>query len=205
VTLLLVHGGLWEDMDADRFWVRPGIVDGLRRRGFGVLAPDRPYRPAGWEADVDHVLAALPDEPVVVVAGSNGCSVGVGLTLRRPESVRGLVLAWPATAGDAGVDTWTRDGLRAAGANTATVTALLSGDTLRGVSDVDLAAMAVPLAVLPSAPHNPLHQRRTVDALLRLVPGAVELAGGPEPPRPEFAGCLPGFLRSVASFVETLD
>jgi hypothetical protein len=41
------------------------------------------------------------------------------------------------------------------------------------------------VAVLPS-PANPFHQRDTADALLRLVPGAVELPATPEPPRPDF-------------------
>jgi hypothetical protein len=31
-TLLLIHGGLWEEgMDAGRFWHDPGIVAGLNR------------------------------------------------------------------------------------------------------------------------------------------------------------------------------
>jgi hypothetical protein len=34
--------------------------------------------------------------------------------------------------------------------------------------------------------HSPFHQRSTADALLRLVPGAAELPGSLEPPRPEF-------------------
>ena len=33
MTVVLVHGGLWEDMDAERFWVRPGIVAALEARG----------------------------------------------------------------------------------------------------------------------------------------------------------------------------
>ena len=40
-TVLLVHGGFWEDMTAERFWRRPGIVSGLERRDFDVIAPDR--------------------------------------------------------------------------------------------------------------------------------------------------------------------
>jgi hypothetical protein len=36
-TLLLIHGGLWEDIGADWFWRRTGIVPRLsgRFRGFG--------------------------------------------------------------------------------------------------------------------------------------------------------------------------
>jgi pimeloyl-ACP methyl ester carboxylesterase len=163
-TLLLVHGGLWEDMDADQFWTRPGIAAGLRDRGFRVLAPDRLPRPTSWASDVDHILAALPDEPMVLVGDSNGCSVAALLTLHRPESVRALLLAWPATAGDARVDAWTRERMRDAGASVATVDALLAGGLLRGVSDVDLAGLPVLVGVLPSVPDNPFHQRRTVDS-----------------------------------------
>jgi pimeloyl-ACP methyl ester carboxylesterase len=203
-TVLLVHGGLWDGMDAERFWERPRILDGLRDRGFGVVAPDRLPRPASWEADVDHVLTGLPEEPVVVVGGSNGCSVAALLTLRRPESIRALVLAWPATTGDATADARTREGLRVAGATVSTVDTLLAGETLRGVSDAELAGLALPVGVLPSVPDNPFHRRGTADAVLSLVTGAVELIGCPEPPRPEFAGHLPGFLASVGRFVATL-
>jgi pimeloyl-ACP methyl ester carboxylesterase len=204
-TVLLVHGGLWEDMDADRFWVRPGVVAGLRGRGLVVLAPDRMVKARSWAAEVDHIAAGLPDGPLVVVAGSNGCSVAALLALRLPGKVRGLVLAWPATARDARVDAWTREGMRAAGAGAATCDALLAGATVRGLSDVDLAGIAVPVGVLPSEPDNPFHQRRTVDALLRLVPRAVELAGCPEPPRPEFPDHLPAFLATVERFAATVD
>ena len=40
-TLLLIHGGLWEDIGADWFWRRPGILAGFERLGFTVVAPDR--------------------------------------------------------------------------------------------------------------------------------------------------------------------
>jgi len=80
-TLLLIHGGLWEDIDADAFWRRPGIVAGFERLGFTVVAPDRLRRPPSWTADAEHVLAAIPSEareagPVIMVAGSFGCPAG---------------------------------------------------------------------------------------------------------------------------------
>ena len=54
-TLLLVHGGLWEaGMDADRFWGQPGIVAGLQKRGFDVLAPDRPHHAPDWATEASH-------------------------------------------------------------------------------------------------------------------------------------------------------
>lgn len=202
-AVLLVHGGLWEPMDADRFWVRPGVVDALRARGLSVSAPDRPRRPDTWYAEAEHLAASLPDGPVVVVAGSNGCSVGVRLAVALPGRVRGLVLAWPATAGDPRVDGLARAGMAGQGAAPATVDGLLAGGLLRGVDDAELAAVRVPVAVLPAVPENPFHLRSTVDGLLRAVPGAVELPGCPEPPRPEFAAHLAAFCDAVAGFVRT--
>jgi hypothetical protein len=54
-TVLLVQGGLWEPVDAERFWRRPGIVAGLRERGLRVLAPDRAVRATSWRAEADHL------------------------------------------------------------------------------------------------------------------------------------------------------
>ncbi|UKD50997.1 alpha/beta hydrolase [Amycolatopsis sp. FU40] len=189
-TLLLVHGGLADDMDADRFWTRPGITGGLRRDGRTVLVPDRLREPPDWSAEAAHLASFLPGQPVVVVAGSNGCSAAVRLALDFPRQVDRLLLAWPATAGDAAVD-----------ARAASVPrALLGGETLRGVADADLATLALPVGVLPSVPDNPFHQRRTVDALLRLVPGCTELPGCPEPPRPGFESHVDDLLASIAGF-----
>ena len=123
------------------------------------------------------MLGALPFTPATVVAGSNGCSVAARLALEDPDRVARLVLAWPATAGDPKVDAWAR--------RQGVPEQMLAGETLRGLTDAELAALSLPVAVLPS-PRSPFHQRSTVDGLLRLVPGAVELPGSPEPPRPEF-------------------
>jgi pimeloyl-ACP methyl ester carboxylesterase len=111
--ILLIHGGLWDDaMNADRFWHKPGVVAGLERRGFDVLAPDRMPRPPDWMAEADHLMATNPNRPVAaVVAGSNGCSAAVRLVLARPDRVPRLLLAWPATAGDPEVDAEIRFGL----------------------------------------------------------------------------------------------
>jgi pimeloyl-ACP methyl ester carboxylesterase len=119
----------------------------------------------------------LPEAPVTVVAGSNGCSVAARLALEDPGRVARLVLAWPASAGDPRVDAWAR--------SLGVPEEMLVGETLRGLADVELVELGMPVAVLPSPP-NAFHQRPTADALLRLVPGAVELPGTPEPPRPEF-------------------
>ena len=204
-SVLLVHGGLWGEMDARRFWVLPGVVAGLRELGWTVLAPDRLVRAESWAADADHLSGALPDGPVTVIAGSNGCSAAVRLALSRPESVRGLLLAWPATGGDPAVDARTRDALRAGEAAVSTVDTLLAGETLRGVSDVELRRLRPPIGVLPSVPENPYHQHRTAEALVRLAPDAVSLPGGPEPPQPDFATHRPAFLATVDRFLRDAD
>src|SRR4051794_34114160 len=107
-TLVLIHGGLWEDMDAEGFWRKPGIAAGLQQNGWDVLAPDRAKRAPDWAAEVEHLATALPDHAVALVAGSNGCSAAVRLALTHPERVDRLLLAWPATAGDPDVDAHTR-------------------------------------------------------------------------------------------------
>ena len=55
-AVVLVHGGLWEDMDAERFWVRPGVVAAQEARGVPVLAPDRLPHPRSWADEVAHLL-----------------------------------------------------------------------------------------------------------------------------------------------------
>ena len=165
-TLLLVHGGLWEAaMDADRFWRRPGIVAGLEKQGFDVLAPDRQHQDF-------------------------------------PGAVAALLLAWPATAQDPAVDAHDRRHLAELGASDGVISALLGGQTLRGLTDEELAGLAIPVGVVPSAIANTFHQRRSVDGLLRLVPGAVGLPGCPESPRPEFPPYLESFVTAVAAFAE---
>jgi pimeloyl-ACP methyl ester carboxylesterase len=198
--LLLVHGGLWGETDADRFWRRPGVVAALESRGAGVIAPDRVERPREWRDEVDHLAAALGGRgPVTVVAGSNGCSAGLLLALARPDLVDRLLLAWPATAGDTRVDAEAGARLRGLGATAVVVEAVLAGQTVRGVADADIRAVAVPVGLLPSEPHNPFHQRRTVEALRLLLPGAEVLPGGPEPPSPAFVAAR--FADSAIEFV----
>jgi hypothetical protein len=195
-AVLLVHGGLWGDEDAEFFWHRTGVVGGLRERGVDVLAPDRARRAESWDAEAEWLAGGL-DGPVVVVTGSNGCSAAVRLAVGWPGLVERLVFAWPATANDPDVDSFTREALGALGASEQVIDALLGGDTLRGCTDAELRGLGMPIAVVPAVPDNPMHQRRTVDALLTLT-GAVELPGCPEAPRPGFqAG---GFVNSVVQF-----
>ncbi|MEU4807202.1 alpha/beta hydrolase [Actinosynnema sp. NPDC023587] len=189
-------------MDADRFWTLPGVTGGIRREGFTVLAPNRLYRPPDWDAEIEHLAAFLPEQPVAVIAGSNGCSAAVRLALALPNRIARLLLAWPATAGDSTVDSHTRAGLAALGASDQNIRALLNGQTLRGVTDNELATLTMPVSVLPSAPENPFHQRRTVDSLRRVLPASEELPGFPEPPRPDFPSHLDRFLASITKFAD---
>ncbi len=202
-AVLLIHGGLWDDMDAERFWTRPGIDAGLQRCGFEVLAPNRRPRARHWAAEVDHLTLALPRQPVDVVAGSNGCTVAVRLALAFPDRVRRLVLAWPATAGDPVVDSRTRSELITLGATAETVDSLLAGQTLRGVTDSQLATITTLVGVLPATPANLHHQQQTTDALHDLLQSAVVLPGGPEPPRPDFPPHLQSFLDAVAGLLRS--
>jgi pimeloyl-ACP methyl ester carboxylesterase len=198
--VLLLHGGLWEDMDAARFWQHPGITDGLAAHGLTVLAPDRLRRPPSWPAEVEHLVPGLPASPVVVVGGSNGCSTAARLAVDHPDRVARLVLAWPATAGDPMIDPRISADLAGRDATRSMIAALLDGGVLRGVSDAELVGLRLPVGVLPSAQENPFHQRRTVDALLRLIPGAVELPGSPEPPRPTFAAYRDAVVTALSRF-----
>ncbi len=209
-TVLLVHGGLWDPMDAERFWGTPGIAAGLTAAGLTVLAPDRPRHPTGWDVELEALGELLTNhaEPLTIVGASNGCTVAARLTLVYPDLVERLVFAWPATAGDTEVDTLTLAGLLGRGCAPDDAGKLLAGDTLRGTTDVDLIDLArIPVAVLPALLENPMHQRKTVDALLGLIAGSRELSGCPEPPRPAFSSnlisppYLDQFVRSIVEFV----
>ncbi len=203
--LLLVPGGLWEDMDADRFWGRPGVVAGLVERGFEVLAPDRPRRAPSWAAEARALADAVSEvRRVRVLAGSNGCSAAVRFALAEPERVEALILAWPATAGDTEVDQRQRREFAELGATETIADALLAGETLRGVTDAELATLAMPTAIIPSDVDDRVHAHRTVDALCRLVPGATRLPEFPESPRPTFPARCADFVDAVANFL-TMD
>ena len=208
-TLLLIHGGLWEDTDAEWFWRRPGIIAGLERLGHLVIAPDRLNRASTWADEAGHAAAAmrgavsgaLPAGPATVIGGSFGCAVAARLALEYPALAGRMVLAWPAAAGDQFLATRVRAGLARRGAAPQVLGSLLGTGTLPSATNEELATITIPVAVVPSVPPNPLHGRNTVDALLRLLPDVTELPGCPEAPRPEFAPHLESFLAAVAGFV----
>ena len=204
-TVLLIHGGLWEDIGADWFWRRTGVVDGLEARGFTVLAPDRIGRAANWAAETAHLADVVADqgplnEPMTVLGGSFGCAAAVRLALDHRGLVGRLVLAWPASLSDQFTAIRVRADLTRQGARGSVLNALLGTETLPSASDAELRTLGIPVAVVPSAPPNPLHPRSAVDALLRLLPSAVELPGSPEAPRPDFRPHLESFLDAVSNW-----
>ena len=101
--VLLVHGGLFDPMDGERFWKNPGIVEDLAA-GYRTLLPGRrfsggrttaPFAVHSWDVEADDVVAVLHAagvEQADVVAGSNGCSAAFRLVLVYPHLVRSLVL-----------------------------------------------------------------------------------------------------------------
>lgn len=105
MKLLLVHGGLWENMTADRFWRAPGVTDGLIAAGYDCIAPDRIRQPATWRDDTDHLIRHTPDEPFAIIAASNAVTSAIQTAIATADRVTGLLLAWPATQGDPRVDT----------------------------------------------------------------------------------------------------
>jgi pimeloyl-ACP methyl ester carboxylesterase len=224
--VLLIHGGLWEDTRADFFWRRTGVADGLERRGFTVIAPDRLRRAADWTAEARHIAGAaglagrnglgapsgtgaVPHagtgaaRGLTVVGGSFGCSAAVRLALDFPGTVGRLVLAWPASLGDQFTTIRIRAGLSRQGARGPVLDALLGAGTLPGTTDADLGTLDIPVGVVPAVPPDPLHPRSAVDALLRLLPSAVELPGCPEAPRPEFTASREAFLDAVTNFARS--
>jgi pimeloyl-ACP methyl ester carboxylesterase len=201
-SLILVHGGLWDDMTAQRFWVRPGVVAGLAERGRQVLAPNRPYRAPNWAIEAQALADELPEaESVCVLAGSNGCSAAIRFALAEPGRVDALILAWPAAAGDPELDQAERRNLAELGATAADIDDLLGGETLRGVTDAELATLCVRTAIIHSTVDGRVHPHRTADALCGLIPGAVRLPACPETPRPEFAEYRTEFLDAVTGFL----
>jgi hypothetical protein len=71
---------------------------------------------------------------------------------------------------------------------------------LRGVTDVELAGLELPVAVVAASPEDPAHQRRTVDALLAVVPTATALTATRPPFHPAFAQHVRPLADEIAAF-----
>jgi len=202
-SVMLVHGGLYEGMDAERFWTRPGVLGGLAGRGLAVTAPNRVSTPESWTEEASHLNALVGDRgPLDVVAGSNGCSVAVRVAVDFPELVASLVLCWPATNSTEANRLMEPAISRS---NPAAVDALLAGGTLRGCREDELEAIGVPVAIVRSLPQNVLHTAETIDSLLSAIDGAVVIAECPESPRPDFEPHLSTFVDVVGDWVEQRD
>lgn len=200
-TVLLIHGGLYEPMDARRFWVEPGVVEGLETRGLRVLAPDRLVGPTSWQEEaafLANVLAKSVVEPVTAIAGSNGCSAALLLALDSPVLVKDLVLCWPvtSTAHDPRSSLWQQI---CESSGEAAASSLLGGETIRGVSDDELRSIVIPVAVMAADPENPIHRHKTVHELLHLLANCRTLPSFPETPRREFPSQVEDYVAAILS------
>jgi len=202
LPIVLVHGGLYEGMTTREFWEDTGVIGGLRSRHLLHLAPQRPARPQSWEEESVSLLAAIDEagfERVALIGASNGCSAATRFAIDHPDRVERLMLAWPATAGDRVVDELLRVIITdETGAEAAE--ALLTGETLRGVSDAELAAVDLPVVVYPSLLENQVHQRETLMGILARVTDAFMVQGSPEPPDDDFDGFVDAFVTMVEEF-----
>jgi pimeloyl-ACP methyl ester carboxylesterase len=206
-VVVLIHGGLWEDRaDSDWFWRRTGVVAALERRGCAVVAPDRARRAVSWQREAGYLVGRLHSvlpagsTAVTVLGASFGCAAAVRLALDFQPVAERLVLAWPASVSDQFSAVRMRADLARLGAKPQDIDALLSGGTLPGTGDEELAMLTMPVGVLRAVPPDPLHPAAAADALLRLLPTAVELPGCPEAPTPEFPAQLEAFADAVAGF-----
>jgi pimeloyl-ACP methyl ester carboxylesterase len=202
LPVVLVHGGLYEGMTSREFWADTGVLGELKARHLRVLAPQRPMQPRSWDEERRSLLEAIDAagySRVALVGASNGCSAAARLAIENPDRVARMMLAWPATVGDPVVDELLGI-IITDEADEAVARDLLSGETLRGVSDGELAALELPVVVLPSLIENQVHQRQTLMGILANVSDSFLVAGSPEPPDDQFPEHLDAFATMVAEF-----
>lgn len=202
LPIVLVHGGLYESMTPKEFWADTGVLGELRSRHLTFAAPQRPPTPRSWEEEEQELLAVIDEagfDRVALIGASNGCSAAVRLALAHPERVARLMLAWPATVGDPIVDE-VLEIIITDEMDTDAALALLTGETIRGVTDGELGELDLPIVVYPSLVENRVHQRHTIMGLLALVKDAFLVPGSPEPPDADFAEHLDAFVSMVAAF-----
>lgn len=202
LPVVLVHGGLYEDMTPDEFWAETGVLGDLAAANSEFIAPQRPPQPRSWSEECQWLLEAIDQagfDQVALVGASNGCSAAARLAIDHPDRVARLLLAWPATAGDQVLDDLARiiinDQMGIDVANE-----LLAGETLRGVTDSELGSLTMPLVVFPSMPANHAHQRETVMGLLQAQPNGFIAGGSPEPLDEQFPDFRHAFIHMVTEF-----
>ena len=194
--VVLIHGGLYEPIGPEEFWHRPGIVEGLEAAGLRVIAPARLATPDSWAEEVEHLLPsiALADRGRksrwAVVGGSNGCSLAIRIAIDHRDIFDRIVLCWPATANDPLVDQ-----------ESPAPKEMILGETLRGVTDSELATIALPVEIIPSNPSNRYHRAETVSRLGSLIPGARIAPGFPESPHPAFREHREAFVASLVALL----
>ncbi|MEM7016418.1 MAG: alpha/beta fold hydrolase [Pseudomonadota bacterium] len=199
-TIVLIHGGFYPEMDADRFWIQPGIAKALAQCGHDVLAPNRLSVSPSWDAETAYLLETLPSSPVHVFGASNGASVAARLAIEHPERIASITLAWPATAGVKEVDEYSKHALAKSGVPDPSL--LLSGGTLRGVLNAELALLKHKSAVIAADPPDFAHRQITVDQLLAKVPGMSGLGAFPVPFAPHFPSKLDEFVTAIDDFLK---
>ncbi len=194
--VLLVPGGLAGEATASWFWEAPGVVADLGAAGCHAVLTERDPRAKSWRADAAFVArrAASLVGPLKVLAGSNGCSTALRLVLDQALPIEGMVLAWPATAGDPEVDAATRRSL-AGKVHADAVETLLAGDPVRGVTAAELASVDIPVTIVPIRPEDPWHQHRTVEALAAALPHVHVSEATAATPSPGFASDRGRFAR----------
>jgi len=202
-SVVLVHGGLYENVDPATFWGKSGIGSGLRAAGYQVVAPNRPERPRSWEAERDALVVATTaatTPPVTIVAASNGCSAALRAVADVPKLAAHLILCWPATAGIPEIDATIRQRvLDVSGAPNAD--RLLAGETIRGLLDEELETIAPPVTIIPSEAHDPFHTSETVDRLVRRLPSVRVLEPIPPAVWPEFRHYRSRFVAMLADVI----
>ncbi len=207
LSVVLVHGGLYDGMNAQKFWADSGVIESLRAVGVDLVAPNRLRQPSSWKAEGDWLATAIEAgnrSGVAVVAGSNGCSAAVRLALDHAHLVERLMLCWPATAGDPVVDELARIIITDEKTEEAAQN-LLAGEPLRGTTKSELAQLQMPCVIYPTIPENKLHRRRTVNALMESLGGAILLGGSPEPVAEEFTAFKDSFVRVIGEFAIVED
>lgn len=199
LPVVLVHGGLYEDMTPLKYWIDTGVTEALAAASTRFIAPKRPDTPESWEEESDVLLAAIDKagfEKVALIGASHGCSAAARLAVDHPDRVARLMLAWPATAGDQVLDDLARIVIEDQ-TNVEAANALLAGETIRGVTDAEIASLDIPFVVFPSIPASHAHQRETATKLMQAQPEGHLAGGTPDPLDKQFAEHIDEFLRLV--------